>query len=170
MRKFICIQQLCHYRDDKQNVTAEVWHVTKINMKYDETLTGLLLACCLSQQPDTFWKKNNGQTNQQNPSINNHILHFNNENPHNFPGNIYAMSSVHCFGGNINTYNMPLITIHSFSTLISVHWWGPASFSTQSNPTCICKLYQRLSHLYQVTNIPQRTIHIFYTKLWKPAG
>ena len=47
VRKFICIQQLCHYRDDKQNVTAEVWHVTKINMKYDETVrptTGPCLA------------------------------------------------------------------------------------------------------------------------------
>lgn len=47
VRKFICIQDLYHYRDDKQNVTAEVWHVTKINMKYDETVrptTGPCLA------------------------------------------------------------------------------------------------------------------------------
>ena len=38
MRKFICIQELYHYRDDKQSVTAEVWHATKINMKYDNRL------------------------------------------------------------------------------------------------------------------------------------
>ena len=43
-RKFICIQQLCHYRDDKQSVTAEVWHATKINMKYDNRVTACIQA------------------------------------------------------------------------------------------------------------------------------
>ena len=44
VRKFICIQELYHYRDDKQSVTAEVWHATKINMKYDNKVTACIQA------------------------------------------------------------------------------------------------------------------------------